>query len=86
MTRCAPVFWQVIANQEVAVVEAMKMQNVLRAESDGVVKVTLRLDCTGTRCEHMPYSVLKSERVALQAVLVKGGDTVSSDQVLIQLE
>ena len=49
---------EVVAGQEVAVVEAMKMQNALRAAGNGRVK----------------------------KVLVKQGQTVSADEVLIELE
>ena len=49
---------EVVAGQEVCVVEAMKMQNALRVSGSGKVK----------------------------AVLVKQGQTVSADQVLIELE
>jgi len=47
---------RVIENQEVAVVEAMKMQNVLRSQRHGVVK----------------------------KVLVKVGDSVQADEVMIE--
>ena len=33
--------WEVKTGQELAVVEAMKMENILRAERDGVVKAVL---------------------------------------------
>jgi propionyl-CoA carboxylase alpha chain len=48
---------EVRSGEPVAVIEAMKMQNIIRAERDGVVK----------------------------AVGVKAGDSVTADEVLIEL-
>lgn len=47
---------KVVAGQQLCIIEAMKMQNVLKAEKDGVV----------------------------EAVNVKGGDSVTVDELLIQ--
>ena len=49
---------RVVEGQEVAVIEAMKMQNLLKSETEGTVK----------------------------SVLVKAGDSVAVDQLLIEFE